>query len=859
MIEWEVATALAITLLVALTTHLFYRRPPAPLWPALPLVFGVALVFSVGDLIANTWAQNVPVRWGGMILVYTGLLTIAPAWWVFTRAFAEMYGYAKIPFRSGLSTLLVVNALLWIGLITNPWHGQFLEPHAAARSSYGPLWYMTASVNYAALLAAIWVHLRAGLRVHDPVIRSQARFLVAAMAVPLVMNMVYVLSPQPLAYDPTALGFGLSCALFLFAVERRDLFVLEHVSLPSVLNDDADAILITTTHQRLLFANSAAEELFGTTALVPGAAIDGVLEQVVPSFSLSDPSPAGADVGAEEHRFESSKGLVSWVIIEVSQVQRSRRVPAGMCLRLRDQTALRAARQEAEGHLALLKALNLATGEAILVKDASGEIRYINDAFNNLWNFSTEDVRAMGQSLQWEMGRLLLEPLGPSMQRLWHIRPEDFDAVSRETSDLLLMDGRIVEVDSFPLMAEKGFRGRAWRLADVTKIRQESRAMIQSQKLEGLGVLAGGIAHDFNNLLVAILGNAEIAREDLPPESVAHGPLADVEAAAVRASELTGQLLAYAGKNAFVHEDLDLSALIRDVTNLASVSVPKNIDVILKLQADLPLVRGGGAELRQVVMNLMTNAADAIGEDGGRITFETGLGDSSPMPQAEAFVQHGETSDPAVHLRVADNGIGMDQRTLDKIFDPFFTTKFTGRGLGLAATRGILDSHDGSLRIETALGLGSVFSVMLPVEKAVEQPAAIADAREGPQRFWGRRVMVVDDEPSVRMVLKKRLKTAGFEVMTASSGEEGLELLASVGAVVDLVILDLTMPGIGGIETHGRIRVDHPELPILLSSGYPEEALATLQGGDPSRDAFIQKPYRNNALLAQIEGLLSNF
>ena len=119
--------------------------------------------------------------------------------------------------------------------------------------------------------------------------------------------------------------------------------------------------------------------------------------------------------------------------------------------------------------------------------------------------------------------------------------------------------------------------------------------------------------------------------------------------------------------------------------------------------------------------------------------------------------------------------------------------------------------------------------------------------------------MVVDDEPSVRMVLKKRLKTAGFEVMTASSGEEGLELLGSVGAVVDLVILDLTMPGIGGIETHGRIRVDHPELPILLSSGYPEEALATLQGGDPSRDAFIQKPYRNNALLAQIEGLLSNF
>lgn len=859
MIDWQVATALAITLLVALTTHLFYRRPPAPLWPALPLVFSVALVFSVGDLVANLWADHEGLRWVGMVLVYTGLLTIAPSWWLFTRNFSQMYGYKKVAFKSGLPTLLVLNGLLWIGLVSNPWHGQFLETHEAARSSYGPLWYATAAINYAALLAALWAHVRASLQMTDPVIRSQARFLVAAMAIPLAMNMVYVFSLEPLSYDPTALGFGLSCALFLFAVERRDLFVLEHVSLPSVLNDDADAILIVTTHRRLLFANSAAQALFGPGQVVPGAAADELLGRVVPTFTLATGPEASERGASNEHRLVSSLGVVSWVIIEVSRVQRSRRVSAGLCLRLRDQTALRAASQQSEEHLALLEAFDLATGEGIVVKDASGEIRYINAAFYELWNLSSEQVELMGQMLQQELGKFLAQPPPKSLQTMWHVRPEEFDPSHRESADLELLDGRTIEVQTFPIAPDKGFTGRAWRLADVSQARRESRAMIHSQKLEGLGVLAGGIAHDFNNLLVAILGNAEIAREDLSPDSVAHGPLADVEAAAVRASELTGQLLAYAGKTAFVQEDLDLSSVVRDVTNLVSISIPKSIEIVFRLQADLPLVRGGAAELRQVVMNLVTNAADAIGEDGGTIRLQTGLGAGSPMPEAEAFVQHGDTGDPAVHLSVTDTGVGMDQRTLDKIFDPFFTTKFTGRGLGLAATRGILDSHDGSLRIETALGVGSTFCVMLPTEKAADHRPIAAKTRVGSSGFWGCRVLVVDDEPSVRTVLRKRLTTAGFEVLTAASGEEALSLLDDSGFVVDLVILDLTMPGLSGIETHARLRVDHPNLPVLLSSGYPEEALATLQNGHPSRDGFIQKPYRHSDLLEQIERLLPGY
>ena len=857
MPNWEVATALGISLLVALTAHVFYRRPPARLWPSLPLIFTCALIFSVGDLIANLWRSNETALWSGMVLVYTGLLTIAPAWWLFSRNFAEVYGYKRVPFQAGLPVLLAVNSLLWIGLVSNPWHGLFIESHAGTRSTYGPLWYATASINYLALLAVLWVHARAMLGVDDPVIRSQCRFLVAAIAIPLSMNMVYVFSSTPLPYDPTALGFALSCTLFLFAVERRDLFMLERVSLPSVLSHDADSIVIVSEAGRLLFSNPAAKRLFGAGQLEPGTAIDRKLAHSIPTFRFEIARTDPQKVSSEEHRFISAAGDESWVTIEVTNIERSRGVPAGLSLRFRDQTAFRTARREAEGNLALLEALDLATGEGILVQNETGAIHYVNDAFGRLWMVPNEQLFDWGPSVADELAKLLAEPAHRSVVQLWYSHRDPATRDQRDINDLTLLDGRVLEVESFPIETEKGFKGRAWRVTDVTQARHESQAMIHSQKLESLGVLAGGIAHDFNNLLFAILGNAELAREELPSDSPVHGPLADVEAAATNASELTSQLLAYAGKTAFVREEVDLSELLTEVTSLLSVSIPKNIELKFDLAEEISMVRGGTAELRQVVMNLVTNAADAIGDDGGTIRIETGAGMPSPIPNAGAVIEHGEWCEPAVFLRVTDNGVGMDPRTLEKIFDPFFTTKFTGRGLGLAATRGILNSHDGLLRIETTLGIGSVFSVVLPAEQESASQEVEREATADQDRFVGFTVLIVDDEPSVRTVLTSRLEAAGFKVLTAVSGDAALDLMNEQPAtVVDLVILDITMPGLSGIETHAKLRAMFPELPVLLSSGYPEEALATIESGEPSLDAFIQKPYRNTTLFGQIERLL---
>ena len=854
MSEAQITASLGIVLLVALSTHIFYRRPPKALWPALPMVFFSALIFSVGDLLASIRPDNSTLHWIGMLLLYTGLLTIAPGWWLFTTRFSEMVGYRKVYFRSTLPVLIAINAVLWIALITNPWHGQFIETRPLARSEYGPLWYVTAIVNYAALCATVFVHAREGYIAQDPTIRAQCRFLVAAVAIPMSMNMIYVFSPVALLYDPTALGYAGSCLLFLFAVERRDLFVLERVSLPSVLDHDADPILIITRHHQILYANLNAQKLFGHGTLNPGAPIDELLERTVPGFSLAR-NEADASY-TQEHRFTSPSGIESFVAIEVSSVQKSRGNEAGMCLRIRDRTALRTALVESEEHFALLEALDLAMGEGLLFKDRSGEISYINEAFAKLWGMSTEEMFALGYELHQYLGTRLRELPPKTLQKMWNPAGRSFKSSTTESCDLALTDGRILEVMTLSVKTTRGFQGRAWRMSDVTKARQESQVMIQAQKLEGLGLLAGGIAHDFNNLLMTILGNTEIARNGIHSDSPIQGSLVDIESAAASAAELTSQLLAYAGKATYMSESLDLSLLIREVTSLISVTIPKSVDIDFQLEEGLPLVRGGSAQIRQVLMNLITNAADAIGDARGTIKITTGTGRPDVMSDACASIEHGAIEGEVVYVSVCDNGAGMDSETLMKIFEPFFTTKFTGRGLGLAATRGILDSHEGQLRIETEEGTGSTFTFLLPVQEGLSlgpkniQPSGDAGI------FLNQEALIVDDEEPIRAILSKHLAAVGFNVHLASSGEEAIVAIEEIGSALHLVILDITMPGLSGVQTWSQIRKTRGKLPIIMSSGHPEEALEKLQGWDTDYDAFIQKPYRSKALILAIESLL---
>ena len=290
-----------------------------------------------------------------------------------------------------------------------------------------------------------------------------------------------------------------------------------------------------------------------------------------------------------------------------------------------------------------------------------------------------------------------------------------------QSADCTLTDGRILEVQTFRVSTPHGLEGRTWRFIDVTKPRAETQLMIQNQKLEGLGILADGIAHEFNNLLATIVGNAELIRENLDDDADSSTSLEELEGAALQASERTRQLIAYAGKASFERETINLGELVREVGELSAVSFPGHVKLDFRLHPNLPLVRAGAPELRQVVMNFLMNSADALGEKPGTITVTSGIGQPDRMPHAEASVEYGDPADVGLYVQVSDDGCGINPLVINQVFDPFFTTKFAGRGLGLAASRGILESHSASFRVESILGIGSRFSFLLPLNSDSDQ------------------------------------------------------------------------------------------------------------------------------------------
>jgi PAS domain S-box-containing protein len=405
----------------------------------------------------------------------------------------------------------------------------------------------------------------------------------------------------------------------------------------------------------------------------------------------------------------------------------------------------------------------------------------------------------------------------------------------------------------------------AQRLAkELVEKEQEARRAAEAseaqsrhvQKLESIGVLAGGIAHDFNNLLHVVLGNADIALSNLATGSPAREPLEEVVRATLRAADLTRQLLAYSGKGAFVVRHLDLSTEVREMATLLRTSISKQATLDWELAPDLPAVSADPTQIRQVVMNLITNASDALGENGGTITLRTGVADLEELEQQRfGRPPHGEDpaerdGGPLVYLEIGDNGQGMSPDTLSRIFDPFFSTKFSGRGLGLAAVMGIVRSHRGFIRIRTEVGQGTAFRVLFPALGG-RAPKPQKPSSERSEWRGSGTILVVEDEEGVREVAERMLQDIGFETIGAEDGRHALDLMAEVGDRITAVLLDLSMPRMGGAETFRRLREMKPDLPILMMSGYTEQVVAPqFNNSGPGTTGFLQKPFLAEDLIA---------
>lgn len=505
----------------------------------------------------------------------------------------------------------------------------------------------------------------------------------------------------------------------------------------------------------------------------------------------------------------------------------------------------------------LLRATLESTEDGVLVVEGREQVTHFNKRFVDLWHIPEDivETRQDPKLLDYVLDQLM-EPQAflEKVRRLYDSAEEDFDT-------LRFKDGRVYERFSHPLIREGRIAGRVWSFRDVTarKRAEEERRQMDAQirhiqKLESLGVMAGGIAHDFNNLLTAILGQAYLASEDLPAESPARESIELIQETTQRAAQLTAQLLAYSGKGRFVVRPLNLSKLIEEMAHLLRASISKNATLTYHLAEDLPAVEADASQLQQVVMNLIINASDAIGQTRGVITVATGL---SEVDQAEIARNHIAAEPVAgtyVYLEVADTGCGMDEPTRARIFDPFFTTKRTGRGLGLAALLGIVRGHRGAIKVDSEPGQGATFRVLLPL---TERPAeGSADASEGRERWRGSgTILVVDDEPPVLTVARMILERAGFTVIAAEDGRRAVEVFREHADRIVAVLLDVTMPEASGEEAFWAMRRIQSDVPILLASGYTEEDVSGRLAVDGAA-AFIHKPYHPSWLIGKLREMI---
>ncbi len=487
-------------------------------------------------------------------------------------------------------------------------------------------------------------------------------------------------------------------------------------------------------------------------------------------------------------------------------------------------------------------------GEGFGLVDADETFTFANPA--------AEQIFGVGEGQL--VGRNLREFIDPEDFQRIQGRTEHRRSGQKETYELSIWrpnrERRQILVNVTPVLDAKGnYLGANGLIQDVTERRLAEDSLRQAQKLESLGVLAGGIAHDFNNLLTAILGNLNLAQMRLPTNSEALPLLENVEKTVLRAADLSKQMLAYSGKGRFVVKLHDLNTLVQEMTHLMQVSIPKKTTLHFGLHPEILPIDADATQIHQVVMNLVTNAADAIGEAEGVISLTTRIQEvkTGVVPAANP----GQTlaAGPYAVLEVSDSGCGMSPEIIERIFDPFFSTKAAGRGLGLSAMLGILRGHKAGIQIQSQKGHGSTFFIYLPMaEKKAESAGPVETVSNQP--FTGE-ALVVDDEPMVLEFAAKALTALGFATTEARDGLEAVEIFTRNPDRFDVVLLDLTMPRMDGREALRALRRLRPDLPVILSSGYSDQEFIQTLAAEPGL-TFLQKPYLLANLRQAVQALL---
>jgi len=899
-------------LVAGLALFVSLRRPPPALWPTLLLypLCGVATIagFVLSELAPEPWSHPV-----GSVLVYSFAMVLVALSWVIAVRYAEAenrpFWWAAGPW---FAVPLIATGIAWLMAVVAAWQGRLPPPASLAVSNRHWVWYALAGVAAATNLAAIGAFAALARGTRDDRVRRNATVMASGLFACVVLGgAAYSGLRKPLVH-PTVVGIGLTSVLFLWGAYRTRWFTVLSAAIRETLRHDPDGVALVDVEGRWLHSNPAATALLGSGLATRDLDVvtlianrvrraDGrAIERAELAQALLHPDDGGGELGPVQ--LDGSR----WLAISSAMIFSRRRVPLAVSLRLHDVTqlqlaaaALRRNRDELEQRIAartaeLQVAVEGLRGEVAIRKGVESKLMQSRERHRAIAEVSSDLSFAFvldpegGITWEW-ISRAVTGLTGYDFGELgrldWHsiVHPDDRARVVEEhetlrRGDPVHLEVRILTKPGITRWLELHIRATrdsatdsmhaVGAVRDVTERRreQEQRRRLEqkvreTQRLESLGVLAGGIAHDFNNLLTVISGNAALANSELASPDALQKRLQRIRAAADYAVALTDQILTYAGKPSLRVTAFDIRQLVTGMLDLLRASVSPDCRIETDLHDDLSPVEGDTTQIRQVIMNLVTNASEALGATGGRIFLRTGqqyadsryLGDSyaagsSPRPGTYVYVE------------VSDDGPGIDIETQQRIFEPFFSTKFSGRGLGLAAVHGIVQAHGGVIKLTSTPGVATKFRVLLPCsERAIEATVgAAASVASPPEAAAGSRVLVVDDDEAVLHLAREFLERAGFRILTASGGEEALRVFRDRCDEIDAIVLDLSMPDVDGEQTFLEIRRMRPDVPVLVVSGFSEEMAAENFPATSGSARFLAKPYQAETLVAQIREALSN-
>jgi PAS domain S-box-containing protein len=622
------------------------------------------------------------------------------------------------------------------------------------------------------------------------------------------------------------------------------------VPLSRALDFVSQGVLIAGRDRLMVYANPAFTDITGYAAaeilgrscgILQGPGTDAATVREIRASLLEERPFAGEILNYRKD------GSTFWNELSITPVRNEAGVTTHFIGVTRDVTARRRADAQRESVLGLLSKIASQVPGVVyqyrLRPDGTACFPYASDAIRSIYRVAPEEVRedasVVHAVLHPDDVAQILRSILESADRLtpWN---EEYRVRFPDGVVRWLHGNAVPQRDADGSVLWHGF------ITDITarkeeeeRLRNMERKLQETQKLESLGVLAGGIAHDFNNILSGIVGNCGVALAEVPAGSSAAADLEAIRHGALRAADLCRQLLAYSGRGRFLVQRLSMNSLVGQTIDLLRLAISKKAELRLRLENDLPAASGDATQLRQVLMNLVINASEALGEGGGSIEIVTGRCSVPDEPDRE-IVMAEASPEGFVFVEVADSGCGMDEATLGRVFDPFFTTKFSGRGLGLAAVLGIVRGHRGGLRLWSEPGRGTRFRLFLPADPG---PVARVEphVKDVPWRGSGT-VLLVDDEPAVRRAGSRMLRKLGFEVMEAEDGEEAVRLYSAASLPFAVVLMDLTMPRLDGRRAFERLQGIDPTVRVVMMSGFNEdEAVSTFKGAPPL--AFLHKPF----------------